>query len=248
MRNVILHYHLFKNAGTSIDKLLESSFGAKWQNFDQKSANSRISPAEMQKIIEEHPDVLAFSSHQVVPPLPKGDFVVYPIVFIRHPIDRIMSAYLFEWGKQIGSAQPKGSLADYIQDKFSKPRANAIENFHVLQLANRGYEGRGPSALLTDDELLGRAKLFIDEVAFFGIVEKFDESIRRLKYLLKVAFPDFRPASVRANVTQDPALKLADRLESFKQQIGDDLYSEVVGRNALDLDFYEHAVEQFDRF
>jgi hypothetical protein len=95
MRSIIIHYHLFKNAGTSVDSVLEKSFGASWRNFDNKNSSARFSPKEFEKINLEHPELKAFSSHQIVPPIPKGSLRVYPIIFLRHPIDRIKSAYLF---------------------------------------------------------------------------------------------------------------------------------------------------------
>ncbi|MCB1754984.1 MAG: hypothetical protein KDJ38_05655, partial [Gammaproteobacteria bacterium] len=84
-RNIIVHYHLFKNAGTSIDKMLKNSFGDAWENYDLPAAGARISPDSLQQYIEENPHLQASSSHQIVPPLPTGDLNVFPIVFLRDP-------------------------------------------------------------------------------------------------------------------------------------------------------------------
>jgi hypothetical protein len=54
----------------------------------------------MEEFILDHPHGAAFSSHQVVPPLPARQLQVLPIVFLRHPIDRAYSAYLFEVQKE----------------------------------------------------------------------------------------------------------------------------------------------------
>ena len=36
-RTIILHYHLFKNAGTSIDSILQENFGEQWITKEFKS-------------------------------------------------------------------------------------------------------------------------------------------------------------------------------------------------------------------
>ena len=39
-RTIILHYHLFKNAGTSIDAILKDNFDEKWVTREFESSNS----------------------------------------------------------------------------------------------------------------------------------------------------------------------------------------------------------------
>ena len=97
-----MHYHIFKNAGSSVDQLLRKNFPDQWVGFDGDTPGSVITTAELEKRINTSTDKVAFSSHQIVPPLPNVDAEIYPIVFLRDPIDRIKSAYLFEWKKQLG--------------------------------------------------------------------------------------------------------------------------------------------------
>lgn len=246
MRSIILHYHLFKNAGTSIDSILERSFGDLWCNFDNANPSARYSPKEFEQIIRGNPSLKAFSSHQIVPPVPEGDLRVYPVVFLRHPIDRIKSAYLFEWKKQLKLDKPKGTLKEYIEEKFANYRGNAIEEFHVMTLANKGYEGRRPSAQLSDEELLNNAKGFIDSVPFYGIVEKFEESLIRLEYFLKMEFPEFKSFVTEENVTQDRKKNISDRMSELEVEIGAELYKEVIERNKLDMELYNYSLSKFD--
>nr|WP_029249710.1 hypothetical protein [Microbulbifer agarilyticus] len=62
MRKLILHYHLFKNAGSSIDEILKRSFGDSWLAFDLDRASAKILPAEMAAVISEHRGACDFFS------------------------------------------------------------------------------------------------------------------------------------------------------------------------------------------
>src|SRR6185369_4368458 len=203
-RKLILHYHLFKNAGTSVDEMLEASLGDRWAQWDKDDPNARISPAEMEEFILGHPDLLAISSHQLVPPLPTKHVDIFPIVFIRHPIDRAYSAYLFEWKKQKGGSEPLDSFEAYIRQALSLRRRSAIEDFQAVHFANRGYETRRPSEKLDDEELLDNAKEFLRSLPLFGIVERYDESMAWMQKVWGKVFPDVSFAVYRSNVMQDP--------------------------------------------
>jgi hypothetical protein len=89
--------------------------------WDAANSGAKISASEMEAFVLDHPDILAVSSHQVVPPLPDRHLEVYPFIFIRHPIDRAYSAYLFEWKKQKAGDKGVGSFDDYVAEKFKLP-------------------------------------------------------------------------------------------------------------------------------
>src|SRR3972149_2125526 len=97
MRKVILHYHLFKNAGTSVDALLKTNFEGRWVTREFGGGPHAANVAKVRQWVEEEKDAVAFSSHTTMLPPPKVEGVqFFPIVFVRHPIDRIASAYAFE--------------------------------------------------------------------------------------------------------------------------------------------------------
>lgn len=245
-RQVLVHYHFFKNAGTSIDHILESSFGDAWKKFDLDSSGSVISPERLESYILENPQLRAVSSHQAIMPLPNKSIEVHPIVILRHPIERINSCYLFECQKQTGASELSMSLKEYVQEKFNSFRASVIEEYHTLRLANQQYHGRQPNGMYREDELLQFAKKFIDDLPCFGLVEQFYESLIRYKFFFASAFPEFKPYSVKSNVSQKNNLGLSDRLELIRFELGDELYQEVLDRNRMDIEIYEYAVKRFN--
>jgi hypothetical protein len=246
MRKLIIHYHLFKNAGTSIDNILKDSFGDKWQNWDRPSdKEGPLLPAELARFIKENPQLIAISSHDAVPPVPIGEFQVFPIVFMRHPIDRARSAYLFEWQKELGLDRPKGSFAEYIDEKLAPEGDSVIANFQVSRLSNLVYHNDVSRKSLRDYERLERAKLFLCGIPYFGLVENFHQSLIRLYYYLRPNFPDVMVVNHQANVIQDINAKLEEKLKSIQDELGDEKYQVLLQRNELDMKLYQFAVKSF---
>ena len=245
MRNVLVHYHLFKNAGSSIDAILKKSFADDWMAFDPNCPPSLYTSVDLAKIIEENATKVAFSSHCIVPPLPTGQFSVFPIVVLRDPIARVMSAYIFEWKKQLELEEPKGSLAEYIHDKFSKARANAIEDFQSFRLSVVDETRVSPIKGLADASILQAAIEFISELPVFGIVEQFDVSLDLFSYSYGSVFPDLKFEHVAHNVTQGTDIPMHVRYEKIRSNIGGELFDELILRNQMDIKLYSYALGRF---
>ncbi len=246
MRKLIIHYHLFKNAGSSVDNILKDSFGDKWQNWDCPFHRHRpLLPAEMAAFISDNPQLVAISSHDAVPPVPIGAFQVFPIIFLRHPIDRARSAYLFEWQKELGLDQPKGSFAEYIDEKLAPEGGGVITNFQVSRISNLVYGKNVYRKSLRDYERLERAKLFLSSIPYFGLVENFQQSLIRLYYYLKPNFPEIKVVNHQANVIQDINAKLEERLKSIQDELDEKKYQMLCDHNELDIKLYQFAVNFF---
>jgi hypothetical protein len=240
-RKVILHYHVFKNAGTSVDEMLKASLGDRWKQWDKDDSGAKISAAEMEQFILDQPDVLAVSSHQVVPPLPNRHLEVYPIVLIRHPIDRAYSAYLFEWKKQKGSQEPVGTFESYVLERLQLFRKSAIDDFQTLHFANRGYESRRPSATLFDESLLSNAKQFVRSLPVVGLVDRFPNFLEGLKNAWGTTFPELSFEAFHANALQEKDRGLSEKIEILRKETEPEVFERLVLRNQLDLRLYEYA-------
>ena len=244
-RSVIVHYHLFKNAGTSIERLLKQSLGSAWASWDRPQSGAKISGSELQHWLEENAQIRAVSSHQLVPPVPKGNFQVTPIVFLREPLSRVRSAWLFEWQKQLGLEEPKGPLADYIEDKFKQKNASVIANFQVSRLSNQQYDNVKQRLHRYHHELLPAACRFLDSLPFVGIVENFSESLLLLRAATRESFPELIIKEHRENVTDPSSASAEQRIESIRREIGNDLFDELCVRNRMDLQLYSYASGRF---
>lgn len=247
MRKIIVHYHLFKNAGSSVDHLLKDAYGTEqWVNYDPGDPPHLVSSAELLKFIKENEHLRAMSSHMLVPPLPLvEELTVYPMVFIREPITRVMSAYLFEWQKQKGAEAPIGTLAEYIHSKFSKQRGNAIEDFQCLRLGNKNPESRHSDSTRSDEDCLQDAKDFLKSLDVFGLVDRFPESMHQFERAYGESFPEITFKDVAVNTTQKVSTTLQDRYSKIENKIGSELYSQLILRNQLDIKLYQFACGLF---
>ena len=94
MRFVILHYHILKNAGTTIEEGLDRSFGHRLARLDQAQRDATIGAAELLSFVEARPQLAAVTSHQIRYPLPEAPgLMFFDICFLRDPIDRVRSLY-----------------------------------------------------------------------------------------------------------------------------------------------------------
>ena len=184
MRTVILHYHLFKNAGTSLDAAFKENFSeqeGEWvtKEFPGQPAKNR---EELKQWIIDNSQAKCFSSHTAIFPVPQVEGVkVIPVIFYRHPIDRIASAYSFEkkqGGDGFGPVLARSTnLAGYIETHLTHEHNRQCRNFHAHRLATMFGGKQGDEATL--------AKMAIEALPFIGLVEKYAESLERLEVLLK---------------------------------------------------------------
>jgi hypothetical protein len=198
MRSVILHYHLFKNAGTSVDELLEENFPGKCvaREFSEAGDNNSGLIADW---IKANPEAIAFSTHTGRGPVPSVEGMkVYPIMFFRDPIERLLSAYRFERHQDadtLGARVAKeGDFGHYVRRQLEVVNDRQCRNFQTYRLASLRP---GP-----EPELI-RASRALNDLALVGYVPEFARCFASFKSLVAPVFPDFRGKDVRANATTE---------------------------------------------
>jgi hypothetical protein len=249
MRQVIVHYHMFKNAGSTFDSMLEKSFGRSWVNYDKAQAAAYITPDELAAFVTAHPDIRAVSSHQAVLPLPKMQGVdIMPAIFFRHPLDRVRSVYDFErrQSQQSGpvskGAERAGrlSFADYLRWRLDTTANGVVHNFQTVRMIfSPKYNRR---AITDADFELAWSR--VQELPFFGLVEQFDDSIKLLIRALRQRGTSLGTEYVARNQSKR-ASSLEDRLEHMRSELGEPLWMELQERNRRDQALYERAVRDF---
>lgn len=149
MRTVILHYHIYKNAGTSFDHVLGHNFGDKHELFDGPYPFFVIDQEQLDRIIMRRPNALAFSSHQIMLPPPSSlDYRTLSAIFLRNPFLRIASIYRFKRGPETKDGTPialldrKQRIAELIKIGEPAEMADQLDNTSTGQIAReRDFAG-----------------------------------------------------------------------------------------------------------
>lgn len=202
-RHIVLHYHLFKNAGTSVDAILKRNFGARWVTAEFPRAGGP-NTARVEKWIRETPESCAYSSHTMIGPLPEiAGVEVIPLILLRDPIARIRSAYHFErgqdaetWGARLAKRQ---DFAGYVRTRLARSGDRQCRNFQTHRLASM-IPGDAP-----ERDRARQALALVKARGVLGRVENFDAAMARLAERLRPHHPDFTWQSLRANASRNAA-------------------------------------------
>ncbi|NIF76614.1 hypothetical protein F3J20_04240 [Paraburkholderia sp. Cy-641] len=250
MRTVIVHYHLFKNAGTTVDGILDRNFpGDVHGHLEGAYPWSTVTANEILDYALANPTLRVISSHQARLPLPQHPSITFlPILFLRHPIDRFASVYEFERRQPADSISPSvkvarnGGLAAFANWVVERRATAVCRNFQVTHLASAQSDMRVARA--THNDYL-RALTYLRSLPLFGIVESFDESMQVLQEFLRPHVGELNIDFSIENFSPGRKATLKDRLEHIKSELGPSLYRELLEHNALDLLLYREATQIF---
>ncbi|PCJ54499.1 MAG: hypothetical protein COA70_05075 [Planctomycetota bacterium] len=241
VRNVLVHFHIFKNGGTTFDHALKREFKGGFVEFDGHAANSVHLPSEVSAFLHTRPKVKALSSHHLRFPL-AGDenLKLYGVVFLRHPFDRMHSIYKYERKQKSDSPgsqhAKKFDFPDYIRWRLDQGRSNLLCNYHASILTCNPREGRR-----VPDRGLALERL--REVAACGTVDQLEVSLALAEQQLRPIFPELNLATTPQNVTVGRKSSLQGRIDEAEKACGGELFAEVAARNELDLELYALASE-----
>lgn len=243
MRHILLHGHIFKNAGSTLDWSLRRSFGAAFCEHRDDAA-MREAPDNTLAASLADETVVALSSHNLASPPPRIPGLCFHSLFLlRDPIERVLSVYAFERTQQVetpgAQAAKRMNLQDYVAWRLQDSARPVIRDFQTRFLAG-GVVRHGQDPLSAGDVASARQRMA--DGALFGIVERYDESMVVLEAALRPLFPQIDLACVPQNIGRGTAHEKV----SVRDQLGDQ-WEEVVAHNAQDLALHSRAVEALDR-
>ncbi|HCP80253.1 MAG TPA: hypothetical protein DIT67_01190 [Octadecabacter sp.] len=222
LRTVVLHYHLFKNAGTSLDQVLKHNFGKAWVTTEFHT-NAATNTPDVENWIVQNPDASAFSSHTMKGPLPSIQGVqIIPVMLLRDPVARIRSAYQFEraqtsdsWGAQLAKQH---DFEGYVHARLGRAKDRQCNNFQTSRLASFS-PNKQPELMRAFDGIR-----LINTSGVIGLVSNFNATIQSLTKRLRNDFPNFHWVHARANSSN-----------SYNEPVSSDLNQLLREKNADDL-------------
>jgi hypothetical protein len=231
-RDIILHYHIFKNAGSTLVGALERNFGKQFAQLHAPQHDQRISGEGLLEFVRAQPDVVAISSHHLSPPAPQNDWVrFHEVLILRHPLDRIRSMFDFYRRAPIHDdpltiEAKRLDLRDFVEYILAT-RKHLITNAQTNVIANAGTK-------IPEREDLSRAVGILRAAAVVGVVEMFDACALQAEHSLRPLFPKLDFSYVRENVTPLRAKNLETRLLGLATACGKDLYGRLLDLNQFD--------------
>jgi hypothetical protein len=240
MRLVILHYHIFKNAGSTIEDILDHSFGERFAKVDMSAGEGLISNPDLVRFFDARPNLRAFSSHQVRHPLPEAPgYLFFDICFLRDPIDRIRSIYTY-FRQRPNPADPMSDLAN--RTALGDFIASMIQDFPLfvknVQVNLLACAGDSDEPEPRDLDLAIQRML---ATSFLGVVDCFDQSVAAGAQALRRAFPELDCARPAVNVSDGLQGTIASRTEKLRQACSQEVYGELLRLNSLDRQLVDRA-------
>jgi hypothetical protein len=244
-RYVIVHYHIFKDAGSTIESILEREFPGGFATLHGPSDNATIDSTEVANFLRKNANLVALSSHHIRYPKPVlRHAVVFDCCFLRHPLDRLDSVYTYL--RNISSPDPfarrarEESPREFIKTLIDEA-PHLVSDVHVHQLARAGEFTR-PAC----EEDLERATRILHQMAIPGVVEMFDESLVAAEYFLRPAFPSLKLEYIPRNVSR-PLMPILERQDRLKSLWGADMYAHLARLNEHDLELFRRAKDEITR-
>lgn len=250
-RNVIVHHHIFKNAGTTFERVLDENYGDGHIAFDGPFSFSQFSQDQLETIIERHPKHIAFSSHQIHLPVPSSlNFRAIPVVFVRHPMLRIRSVYLFNQRNTRTDASPDNpdplaGLEDWIASMLAGDKNKLqISNLQTSALS-RAYN-RPPKRLGADGRVSYDLQAAINNlwlVPCLGRTEHFDTDVTSFTETLSRFEIDFtyQPREAENVSSPDHNQPMELQLQAMEKSLSAETWEKLCWMNHQDLILYETA-------
>lgn len=240
-RPLLIHYHIFKNAGTSFEWSLAQSMGTGFRKLDSPIRGGIVSARDIARFAADNPEVKAISSHQAILPAPKirGRNIITSIL-IRDPIARVRSIYAFERWQEVPS--PGAIKAKELDFKgYVEWRLRTIPevfcNYQVLFCSRTG-----PGDLKVTRLQLEQAIMNLDDIDIVGTVERYDEWLLLAQSILSEAFVDLSLSSSRQNVfASGEKISKAEIFDHLVSDLGETNAQHLLDHNELDMCLYQVA-------
>lgn len=209
---IIVHYHIYKTAGSTILEGMRTIAGkdgfVEIDKHAEFAGEKAYNIAFFERLAISHPELSAFTAHRVVPNIHQSRAVdVFPIAFVRHPLLRANSVYRFElirrddWPrKEIARQHDFAGWLDWCLGPEQFIECRNVQS-RLFSLADNGRLPMGPPSALQRGDL---ALVFerLDSMPVVGVVEHFERSLAAINRAAQPLFPGFEIPNARVNVTK----------------------------------------------
>jgi hypothetical protein len=241
---IIVHFHIFKNGGTSFDAILSKYFGSQWRTFEGNSAVDVIDTPRFIAFLTANPQLKAISSHLARPPLPNPGDV--PIVFLRDPIDRARSVYRFvasDKNQPNSKIAASGSFRRYVEWALdSQDGGVVIRDYQTIHLSAASF--REPNIYLTraTEPDFQQARDLLRAWPAVGLVRNFSESLLWFEQVYGHLYPGLFTTEAWLNRTHPGFASNEAEWRLANDELGHRLFDQLIDANKFDLALYQETL------
>jgi hypothetical protein len=247
-RFVVVHYHIFKNGGSTLESILEREFPSQFASLHGPAADTILDADDLAEFLQRHADICAVTSHHLCYPKPViPGIVLFDCCFLRHPLERAHSIYTYLRKTSADGADPVARLAhqstpaEFMRELIDHA-PHLISDVQTHRLVNGGSFTRP-----ANDADLEKATRTLQDMAIPGVLGMFDESLVVAEYFLKPAFPKIRLEYKARNVSQPIRRVSAAADDVWIRLWGASVFEEIERLNQFDLELYRRAVGEIGR-
>ena len=252
-RIVICHYHIYKNSGSTFDRVLRGCFGDHHAAFDSPIPHFQTNQEQLVEIVSQNPSLTSVSSHQIYLPLPATmAFRAVGIVFVRHPLLRIRSIQRFEQRQKGGDRQvDSNELENWLIKKFDAPEElGLLSNGQTNQLCRPycrapWFEERESRRVYDIDQAITN----LNQAQCVGRTEHFDADVARFIPILAAYGLTFSPEQGLAENTSSNDFRepMEQQLETMKASLSGEMWDRLLHCNHQDLELYDYVSALIDQ-
>ncbi|MDY6803999.1 MAG: sulfotransferase family 2 domain-containing protein [Cyanobacteriota bacterium] len=237
-KTILVHHHIFKNAGTSFNYALQSYFGDRFIEFDLPNSQV-VSASDLEKLILKRPEALAISSHHACMPTPQGEnYRTISSVLLRKPLSRIKSIYKFETQQDAATEGAiKAKKLDFKEYVIWRLEQTPVMfcNYQTHYCSRQSDRHNLPT-----EKDLQVAIINIKKCLILGTVERYQDSLKIATNELRNFYPDIDLEYQRLNITSHQQPKEEVKLELI-EELGEKIVKKLEAMNQLDEKLYQVA-------
>jgi len=256
MRNILLHHHLFKNAGSTLDFAFWRNFDERFAHFHDDSLSSKgsVDGPALRDFLRLRPSLVGVTSHHFHSRFFReyddeeftGEFAFFHMLLIRNPIDRIVSFYdFYRRGGGVDEASIERARSIGINEWLRYAidfEINTVNDAQVNILTRYG-QYIGPPSQADLELAIARLPAF----SLIGTVDNFDDACISAEYYLRPSFGPLDLAYVRENVSARRSSDADDRPGRFAELIDPEIFLRLRALNKLDMALWMAANAELER-
>jgi len=254
MRNIIVHNHLFKCAGSTIVDILSKNFRNNFKSWQELRSDGIEKVYQLPLLLSKYENLLAFENHHIrcVPLNNYPGVKFHHLLFLRDPVDRVYSTYKYfrKWHKNNKAeslavvSNNSNNFHEFISNILEMPDQYYLFNFQIGELSSNRYIE--PPKITDEEKFYIAKKVILEEIDALGIVERFDDCILLAEETLSKVFGELDFSYQESFLVTQEGENFQSRMNNIRNELGSRLFEHLIQLNKWDYELLKIANRKID--